>query len=420
MPSRPDNFLWNYSMGALNGVFMHVSFAILNATTVIPVFMSELTDSSVLIALGSNMEWALWSLPQVYAASLVLHWRRKMPLYRWLTIVRVAAIGSMALAVFIVKPGPILLLSFLGAYAVYALSAGLSGVPFIDIVAKTIPIEHRGGLFAVRRFIGGSLALLVGLYLVKPVLTTYDFSNAYTILFGTAFVAVAIGLTVMSLSKEPAGASLHRKLSLRLTIAKGLKFFRSSSDFRNYYLVRIFSAVNRAALPFYILVALRNLDMDGSAAGIFLAVQMGGFVISNAIWGWLSHKMGNRILLRWGGALSLLPPLGYLLAALFGWDFAWYYYAVFAVLGMGLTGFDLGAISYLIDISPQAHRPTYIGTMNTCLAITLLVAVGGGLLGGAAGYNALFAVSLLGGFIALVMTFFLSEPRKAAKRVGTV
>ena len=106
---------------------MHVSFAILNATTVIPVFMAELTDSSVLIALASNMEWALWSLPQVYAASLVLHWRRKMPLYRWLTVVRVAAIGSMVLAVFLIKPGPVLLLSFLGVYAVYSLAAGFRG-----------------------------------------------------------------------------------------------------------------------------------------------------------------------------------------------------------------------------------------------------------------------------------------------------
>ena len=115
-------------------------------------------------------------------------------------------------------------------------------------------------------------------------MAAYDFSNAYAILFGAGFVGVTIGLTVMSLSKEPAGESLQNKLSLRDTIRKGLKFFRTSSDFRNYCLARIFSAVNRAAMPFYILVALRNLDMDQSAAGVFLAVQMGGFIVSNAFW----------------------------------------------------------------------------------------------------------------------------------------
>ena len=54
MASRPDNFRWNYSMSALNGVFMHVSFAILNATTVIPVFLSMIYGVYICLTISTS------------------------------------------------------------------------------------------------------------------------------------------------------------------------------------------------------------------------------------------------------------------------------------------------------------------------------------------------------------------------------
>ena len=57
---------------------------------------------------------------------------------------------------------PWLVALFFALLTAYSMGAGLTGLAFMDMVAKAIPPTRRGGFFAQRSFWGGLLALAVG------------------------------------------------------------------------------------------------------------------------------------------------------------------------------------------------------------------------------------------------------------------
>jgi MFS family permease len=411
------NYRWNFTCAATNGFLINVSYAVFGVTTVLPVFVNHVTDNNLWIALLSNLEIAGWHLPQLFSAALVLHLTYKMPVYKVLAVVRVFAIGIIILLVLFVPPGSTLLLAFVGAYALYSLAGGLAGVPFMDVVAKIIPMETRGVLFAIRRFVGGTLALITAFFIIEPVLGNVEFPLSFAIIFAVGFFAVAAGLGVMSATREPPGRRLTGRLSFIETVRIGAAALVNDRSFRNFYLVRAAVAVNRMAMPFYIGLALAVLDMPESAVGLFLSAQTVGFISSNLIWGILSRRWGSKILLILGASASVIPPAAALAVGAAGYSVSWVYYLIFFMLGLSLTGFDLGSISYLMDVSPEELRPVYVGTMNTMSGLFLAVGLAGGYILNRFDYGVLFALSTLGAVAALFITVRLRDPfRELIKR----
>jgi MFS family permease len=414
---KTDHYRWNFTCAAANGFLMNVSFAVFGVTTVLPVFVNHLTDNNLWVALLSNLEIAGWHLSQLFSAAFVLHLTYKMPVYRVLAVVRVFTIGAIILLVVFVPPGTALLLTFVAAYALYSLAGGLAGVPFMDVVAKIVPMETRGVLFATRRFVGGTLALITAYFVIEPVLGTMRFPFSFALIFTVGFFAVAAGLGVMSATREPRGQPLTERLSFTETARVGAAALINDRSFRNFYVVRAAIAVNRMAMPFYIGLALTVLDMPESGAGLFLSAQTIGFISSNVIWGVLSRRWGSKMLLVLGAGTSLIPPAIALTVGLFGYSVPWVYYLIFFTLGLSLTGFDLGSISYLMDISPEDRRPVYVGTMNTMSGLFLAIGLAGGYILNRFDYGVLFALSTLGAAAAVIIAIKLRDPfRELVKR----
>ena len=86
-----------------------------------------------------------------------------------------------------------------------------------------------------------------------------------------------------------------------------------------------------------------------------------------------------------------------------------YYYLVFAVGGITTNGVMVGFMTYMLNISPELSRPTYIGFMNTILVLVSFVPAIGGLLVPFIGYTGLFTISIISGGAALFMACKLEE-----------
>jgi MFS family permease len=399
---------------------MNVSFAAFGVSTVLPVFVRHLTDNNIWVAFLSNLEMAGWHLPQLVSAAFVLHLKYKMPLYRYLAVVRTFTVGAIILLVVVIPPGPVLLITFVAAFSVYSLAGGLAGVQFMDVVAKVVPMENRGVLFATRRFVGGMLALLTAYFIIEPVLGAMRFPYSFAVIFTVGFIAVGIGLGAMSATREPPGRPLGTRVSFAETLRAGIAVIVNDRSFRNFYLVRAVIAVNRMAIPFYIGLALAVLHLPESMAGLFLGAQTVGFISSNAIWGAMSRRWGSKVLLVLGAAASIIPPAVALFAGLAGCSASWVYYAVFFTLGLSLTGFDLGSISYLMDISPEVRRPVYVGTMNTLSGVFLAIGIAGGYILNRFNYEMLFALSAAGAAAAVLIALRLRDPFREEKKRCTV
>ena len=163
------HFKRNFFLGVMNGVLFNLAFAFTSPSTVLPLFMSRLTASRVLIGLGSTLESVGWFLPQILMAVATLHHPNQMPFYRKTSVLRGISFALFTLCIFIFggKNPLFLLLSFFVFFTIYALSGGLAGVAFTHIVGKTIPQHKRGSFFGTRIFFGGSLAVLGGIVVRK-------------------------------------------------------------------------------------------------------------------------------------------------------------------------------------------------------------------------------------------------------------
>ncbi len=100
--AEPPHYRWNFFCAAVNGVLFWVTSAIFDASTVLPVFVGTLTANPIWVGVVSQLDGVCWPLPQLFAASRVLHLPRKLPFYRETMVVRVAAIGVVAALPFVV------------------------------------------------------------------------------------------------------------------------------------------------------------------------------------------------------------------------------------------------------------------------------------------------------------------------------
>jgi predicted MFS family arabinose efflux permease len=85
---------------------------------------------------------------------------------------------------------------------------------------------------------------------------------------------------------------------------------------------------------------------------------------------------------------------------------------VFFFLGSTLSGIRLGYYSYMLDVSPEAERPTYLGFMNTFIAPALLLSAVGGFVIERTSFEFLFFTVIAAGVIALAFSIQLEEPRR--------
>ena len=86
-----------FLLGVTNGVLFNLAEALIGGTTVLPMFISELTASKVLIGLSGTMGNAGWLMPQLVVANLIQHLKQKKPVYIWAGIIRIICIWAIAL-----------------------------------------------------------------------------------------------------------------------------------------------------------------------------------------------------------------------------------------------------------------------------------------------------------------------------------
>jgi MFS family permease len=403
-----------FTLGVVNGVLFNLAEALIGGTTVLPTFISTITASKVLVGLSGTMGNAGWFMPQLLVANLITHLQRKKQVYVWSGLIRICMIWSIALIVmFLARPeAGLFILAFFVLYSIYSLAAGVAGIPFMDIVAKAVPSTRRGTFFGARLFFGGIASALAGLF-VKNVLEAKPFPESFGLLFITASIVVTAAIVSFSLVSEPVAKVRERRMPFKKFLLKGPFLLKNVRSYRILLVVRVLLGIWGMALPFYILYARERLGLGPSSVGIFLSIQMVGMILSNLLWGALSNRVGNKIILEIASAVAVMSPLITILTALCPpLQCSFFFWVVFFLLGFTLSGLNLGYTNYMLDVSPESERPTYLGFMNTFLAPVLLLSSLGGLIIERSSYEALFITVIVSAVLALLFSLQLEEPRK--------
>ena len=407
------HFKRNFFLGVSNGVLFNFAWAFTSTSTVLPLFISKLTPSQILIGLASTLEALGWFLPQIAIAAMTLHRKYQKPVYIKTAFLRGGSFFLFAILVFFLgKENPTYLLAtFFFLFSLYSFGGGLAGVSFTDIVGKTIPEEKRGSFFGMRMLFGGGLSALAG-FLIQNILKDYDFPQNFGMLFLIAAALIVLALISVCMVKEPSTTKRPEKRSIKKNLLLGIEITKRDKYFRMLLLTRVAIGSYVMGLPFYIIYAKEYLFIPASLAGVFLTVQMVGYLSSNLLWAYLSNRKNNKLVLVLSAFFSGICPLLVLSNIAFGIPL-WAYGAIFFFLGATISGTDIGYTNYLLQIAPEERRPIYVGFLNTVVGPTIFLSAVGGLIIQVSSFAFLYVILFLLSLVSILLSLFLEKTKES-------
>jgi MFS family permease len=412
----------SFNLNIFNGAIFNFAGRLIDPPLVLTWFVSQLTPSNLIIGLVAPLGQACWYLPQVFISTHIQRVQRKMPIYSLAAVIRVLAWLLLGTAVWFVPHRTFVLVSFFLLYSIAWSVAGLAGLSFFDVVAKTIPPQRRGSLFAWRQFLGGLLGLGAG-WVVKTVLnwTALPFPRGHAFLFLLYGVTITPGLVAFAAIREPPGKAVIESVTLGEQLRRARHLLRNDQVYRHYIGGRLALGLADIALPFYGIYAKRALGAAEGMVGVYLLTRVVAQLLLNLPWGWLSNHRGNRTVMRLmsiGTGFTAL--LGIILVALVGAlqpQGAWLPYMalpLFFLNGAVLPARVLSGSNFLLELVSETERPLYLGLSNTLTGIVVLISGLGGLVVDLLSFAGLFVLVLSLCLVAYILATRLPETRMAA------
>ncbi|MDD3627207.1 MAG: MFS transporter [bacterium] len=418
----------NFILGVLNGTIYNFSDSLRDRYFVIPVFLLLLTDSKILIGIASAVIIAGWYLPQAFFTKWTYVNHYKMPLYRVAAYIRIFSWCMITATVCLIGKIPdylVLILFFICLLLAYG-TGGLAGIPFMDIVAKTIDQKKRSSFFAYRFITGGILSFLAG-FAVKFILSENSpmkFPLNFCILFfiSTIFTAVAFFI-FFGVKEPPSNNELKKNIIGKNFYKDAWKTLIQDFNFRNFYLYRFFLGIGLMSIPFIIPLGIEKLGIEKSDAGIFLAVSAIIGIFSNIWWKKISEKKGSVqvqnitavLLITLTGIILIaialdrfLPELMNINIAVINLNPSQLLLSLSAFMISSLVFSDgMGYYNYLLEMAPENKREIYVGFINTLNTPILLLPILGGVISKYS-FGTLFILA----FTFSIAAFFISKKLK--------
>jgi MFS family permease len=392
--SLPPHYRWNFVALIVDYVFFWTAFTFISIPSVLPAFVRQLTDSPIVVGLVSTVFMAGIFLPQLAVARIINDKPLKKP-YTNLGLAARAAIPLVAVALWAGlarHPTPMLILFFL-CLGIFALGDGGCSVAWFDIIARAIPMNRRGRLYAISQVITGLLGVAIG-GAVGLILDSQrlHFPSNYALLFSLASAALIPTSVALYLVREPpptahpSQTAESKRLHFRVVLA--------DPAFRRLIACRILVGTMNLAAPFYVGHAQDALHLPERVIGSFVAAQTAAGLIGSIAMGLVSERRGPRYVIRVASAVAIVAPLFALLAHLVRTD--WLvrgYPLVYVAFGIVNTAWILGFMNYMLEIAPEGLRPAYIGLGSTMMGVMAVIPTAGGWLLQSTSYPVLFGTT---------------------------
>ena len=414
----PSEVRRSFRLLSMDAIFYFCGLALLDQSTVLPAFLSTLTKSSLIIGAVMAIRPMGLFLPQLWTA----HYLRGRSLHKGF-LIKVAAISRIAIAAFagfLFVAGPhdraLMLWSFVIIYAAFWLSEGGAGVPWTDLVAKTIPERLRGRLFGLMQFAGGILAVLAGLF-VSRILSPGGppYPTNYAVLAAVSAFFFASSLASLAAVREPQGPPEEHEGGFFEYARRIGRMLAEHGQLKRFLTIQVLMGFLAMPLPFYILYAKETVGISGEMVGVFLSVQMAGSIVSSALAGYVSDHRGPKLVIL---TTILSGVLGPVLALLIASKSVWMYGIVFFTVGWTIGSGWIGLTNFLLEMAGPRDRRTFIGVMNTANAPTMFFPLLGGLIVQVVSYQAVFAVTALAFMLALILAVGLRPKDRTSTAIA--
>ena len=410
----------NFRLGVLNGVLYIIGDTLMDPTLVIAAFLSQISSNDLLIGIIIPIRDGLWAIPQFWMSGYIQTLSRKINLFRRVSIVRIICLGFIALEINFISNPVLLLACFFATYIITALTSGLSGLAWMEIVSKTVPSERRGEFFALRFGIsgvfniGGSLFVRWLLSQQSPLVFPHNF-GLLSIFY---FILCASGIILFCFVDEPPDQDLLPSHPIHILFKRALTILREDAIYRNFNLLLAVMATAGMATPFFAIYVQQSLGGDPAMVGVYLGLTIASNLVSNLFFGRISRRKGNRRVMAFaalsGTAMSALVLLLAVLAQplhISAQAASYWLIPVFLLSGVRGTGYSIASNCIMLDISPTSERSLYVGFLNTISGFVIFATGLSGVIKDMLGIKVLLVITLLAHLLSLYLTFKIKIKR---------
>jgi MFS family permease len=404
------NYRWNFTVNVVDVSFYTLAINLVSQATILPLLISQLSDSKLAIGLLPAISSMGFLLPQLLTASYTERLKRKLPL-----IAAGSGIGERGpylvigiLLLLFGKTAPAFTLTaMLVLIGIASTTAGVLTPAWYDLIAKVIPIDRRG-LWSGTGFGFGAFMAIAGAALAGWILERWDFPTSFAICFFVAFFFYMVSYLGLVLNREPDSEVTKPAVPFSAYLRQLPAVVRRDPNYQAYLLSRSVANMSYMAAGFFIVFGAEKFGLNGAQVGLLTGTLVAAQTLMNLLLGVLADKHGHKIVLTLG-ALAM----GLSTAAAFLAQTQAMLYPVFFFLGASMAAETVSGLNIILEFGAAEDRPTYIGLTNTLLAPTRTIApLIGGWLATWLGYPPLFAVALVFAAAgAMMLHRWLREPR---------
>jgi len=404
------HYRWNLAVNVAEVALFFLGASFVAATTILPLFISKLTSSTLAVGMVALLAQGGWYLPQLFTANATERVPRMLPILvniglfaERVPILLLVLAAWLALA----SPGGALLLALL-AYAWHTLGAGAIAPAWQELVARCFPVDRRGFYMGFGSFVGTGVGAL-GAVASVALLTALPYPQSFVAVFLAGAVCILASLAFLARVREPIPARRPAPQSTREFWIGVREILKTQHNFRRYLAARVVMGLGAMGVGFLTLSAIRTWNVSDGTVGIYTGLSLLGEAAGMLILGLLADRRGHKLSLQLGGAAYVVA---FVLAA---WspDPA-VYYAAFVLVGFGIGGQITSGIMMTLEFAPPGRQPTYAGLVNTSLGFAGIVAPLVGAWLAARAFSVLFLLSAALELSALVILVArVADPRHA-------
>ena len=402
---------FNFTVNVLDGGFFGAALGFASFMTVIPLFVSNLTDSAIIIGLIPAIHAVGWELPQLFTAPSVSKLSRYKPMAVLMSLnERIPFLGLAVVAWFSPQIGIKLSLILTFLLLIWqGFGGGLTATAWQSLMAKIIPVRTYGTFFGVQssavNLFAGFTAILAGIVLI-----TYSYPLNFTLCFILASIAMGISLFFISLTREESTIPISSLEQKGTKFSKKLRnILKQDKNFRWYLLSRMLTQFATMGFAFYTVYAVRVFDIDVGLVGILTGLLLFTEVVMNPLMGWLGDRRGHLITLQ----IGIIATIASVLLAWGAQSVAWFF-PIFVLAGVASVAAWTVPISMTLEFGSESQRPEYIGLANTLIAPSTFLApiLAGWMIDNISYQIAFLAAAVAGIATLLVLIAGVHDPRK--------
>lgn len=405
-----QNYRWNFSVNVLDNMLFVLALSFVSRETIMPLLVSHLTDSKILIGFIPAIYSISYYLPQLFVANRAESMKRKLPfvvLISGLVQRPPYLIAGFAILLFAQEAPIISLILLFFCIGVGAFGGGVVTPAWFTMIGKIIPVHRRGIFWGLSDGLGMMVGL-VGAFFVGITLDVIAYPLNFATLFLIASIVMVFSWVALALTREPESPIVKPQIPLRHYFKQLPVILRENHNYRRFMISYSINRLSMMAISFFIVYGNERFNLSGADVGMLTAILIGSQAVMQLVLGWLGDRKGHKLNLSISAFVIVVATI-----LVIGATDLTSLIPAFMLLGTAIASDSISKFNIVLEFAVPEDQPTFIGLTNTILAPVTFV---GPILAGwiaEFSFQGMFVVSMLCGIIGgLLMLLWVKEPRQ--------